>query len=122
MPTAAMVSAGVATSTLMAAPVLDDPQIIDSTAAWLLITSGIATALGTVAMYVALQRLGAPRTSAILTAQIAVAVAGSWWVLHEPVLAGQLVGGVAIIAAVVLAARNDDARPRRRDTPENLRN
>ena len=121
MPAAAMVSTGVAASTLMAAPVLDDQQIISSTAAWLLIISGIATALATAAMYVALQRLGAPRTSAILTAQTAVAVAGSWWVLHEPVLAGQLVGGVAIIGAVVLAARNDGAGPRRRDLPENLR-
>jgi drug/metabolite transporter (DMT)-like permease len=102
---AAMVSLGVATSTLLLAPVAGGFGDLDGTGWLLLVTSGAATGLGTAAMYTALGDLGAPRTSSILAGQTAVAVLGSWWLLDDPVVFGQLVGGAFIVAAVVLSAR-----------------
>jgi len=102
---AAMVSTGVAISTCAAAPLFGGFGSLSAESWGLLLAAGAATGLGTAAMYTALAALGAPRTSAILAAQTAVAVAGSWWVLGEPVVAGQLVGGAFIFMAVVLASR-----------------
>jgi drug/metabolite transporter (DMT)-like permease len=62
-------------------------------------------------MYTALATLGAPRTSSILAGQTAVAVIGSWWLLDDPVVLGQLVGGAFIVAAVVLSARSRSRPP-----------
>lgn len=108
---AALVSAGVAFSTCATSPLFGGFGSLSAASWGLLLAAGAATGLGTAAMYTALAALGAPRTSAILAAQTAVAVAGSWWVLGEPVVAGQLVGGFFIFVAVVLASRAS-ARPR----------
>jgi drug/metabolite transporter (DMT)-like permease len=102
---AAMVSAGVATSTLLLAPFFGGAGTLEGWSWCLLIAAGTATGLGTAAMYTALASLGAPRTSAILAAQTAVAVTGSWWLLDDPVVLAQLVGGAFIFAAVVLSSR-----------------
>lgn len=102
---AAMVSTGVAASTLLLVPVTGGPGTLEGVSWVLLLTAGVATGLGTAAMYTALAALGAPRTSSILAGQTAVAVIGSWWLLDDPVVAAQLVGGAFIVAAVVLSAR-----------------
>lgn len=102
---AAMVSLGVAASTLALTPLTGGIGTLTGSSWVLLLASGIATGLGTAAMYTALAALGAPRTSSILAAQTAVAVLGSWWLLNEPVVAAQLVGGTFILGAVVLSAR-----------------
>ncbi len=109
---AALVSAGVAFSTCATAPLFGGFGSLSAESWALLLAAGAATGLGTAGMYTALAALGAPRTSAILAAQTAVAVAGSWWVLGEPVVAGQLVGGAFIFVAVVLASRASAPRPR----------
>lgn len=100
-----MVSTGVAASTLLVAPVAGGFTGFDATSWVLLLAAGAATGVGTAAMYTALAALGAPRTSSILAGQTGVAVLGSWWLLDDPVVAGQLVGGAFIVAAVVLSAR-----------------
>jgi probable blue pigment (indigoidine) exporter len=105
---AAMVSAGVAVSTLVLAPLFGGAGTLEGVSWLLLLGAGAATGFGTAAMYTALAALGAPRTSAILAGQTGVAVLGSWWLLDDPVVLGQLVGGAFIVAAVVLSAR---ARP-----------
>jgi drug/metabolite transporter (DMT)-like permease len=102
---AAMVSAGVAASTLVLAPFFGGAGTLTGWSWIMLLAAGAATGLGTAAMYTALASLGAPRTSAILAAQTAVAVTGSWWLLDDPVVAGQLIGGAFILAAVVLSSR-----------------
>jgi drug/metabolite transporter (DMT)-like permease len=102
---AAMVSTGVAVSTLALTPLSGGVGTLSGVSWVLLLSAGVATGLGTAAMYTALAALGAPRTSSILAGQTAVAVLGSWWLLDEPVVLAQLVGGTFILAAVVLSAR-----------------
>ena len=108
---AAMVSAGVAVSTLVLAPFFGGAGTLEGWSWGMLLAAGAATGLGTAAMYTALASLGAPRTSAILAAQTAVAVTGSWWLLDDPVVAGQLIGGAFIFAAVVLSSRAPRSAP-----------
>jgi drug/metabolite transporter (DMT)-like permease len=107
---AAMVSAGVAASTLAFSPLLGGFGALAGWSWALLFAAGVATGLGTAAMYTALASLGAPRTSAILAAQTAVAVGGAWWLLDDPVVLVQLLGGAFIFAAVVLSSRAGLAR------------
>ncbi len=106
---AAMVSTGVAVSTLILAPAFGGAGTLEGVGWVLLLAAGVATGLGTAAMYTALAALGAPRTSAILAGQTAVAVIGSWWLLNDPVVLGQLIGGAFIVAAVVLSALSGPA-------------
>lgn len=108
---AAFVSVGVAFSTLVLTPLTGGTGTIDGPALALLLSSGAATGLGTAAMYVALARIGAPRTSSVLVAQAGVAVLGSWLFLGDPVVAAQLAGGACIVAGVVLAAGARAAAP-----------
>lgn len=107
---AAMVSVGVAVSTLALVPFTGGLGTVDAGSWALLLAAGAATGLATAAMYTALATLGAPRTSSILVGQTGVAVLGSWWLLDDPVVLGQLLGGTFIVAAVVLAARSDPAQ------------
>jgi len=101
---AAWVSFGVALSTLVVAAARGELYLF-STRSWLiLVAAGAATGLGTAGMYRTLTALGPPSTSVLLSLQTVVAITGSALLLGEPVLLGQVAGGVGILAAIALAA------------------
>lgn len=104
---ATWVSFGVAASTLSLALLLGEFHAL-STSAWLiLIVSGATTGLGTAAMYVTLAALGPAPTSVLLSLQTVVAIVGSALVLAQPILIGQILGGVAILGAIAVSAASN---------------
>jgi drug/metabolite transporter (DMT)-like permease len=101
---AAWVSFGVAASTLLIALPLGELESF-SARAWLtLVISGALTGLGTAGMYVMLAALGPAPSSVLLSLQTVVAIIGSALILGQPVLAGQIIGGIAILVAIALGA------------------
>lgn len=101
---AAWVSFGVAASTLLIALPLGELGSF-STRAWLtLVISGALTGLATAGMYVMLAALGPAPSSVLLSLQTVVAIIGSALILGQPVLAGQIIGGAAILCAIALGA------------------
>jgi drug/metabolite transporter (DMT)-like permease len=113
---AAWVSFGVAASTLLIAFPLGELESF-SARAWLaLIISGALTGLATAGMYVMLAALGPAPSSVLLSLQTVVAIMGSALLLGQPVLAGQIIGGIAILVAIALGAlgvrRESEAIPR----------
>jgi drug/metabolite transporter (DMT)-like permease len=55
-------------------------------------------------MYVMLAALGPAPSSVLLSLQTVVAIIGSALILGQPVLAGQIIGGIAILVAIALGA------------------
>jgi drug/metabolite transporter (DMT)-like permease len=101
---AAWVSFGVAASTLLIALPLGELESF-SARAWLtLVISGALTGLATAGMYVMLAALGPAPSSVLLSLQTVVAIIGSALILGQPVLAGQIIGGIAILVAIALGA------------------
>jgi drug/metabolite transporter (DMT)-like permease len=101
---ATWVSFGVATSTLMLALLLGELENF-SVRTWLvLVVSGAFTGLGTAGMYVMLAALGPAPASVLLSLQTVVAITGSALFLEQPVLAGQIIGGAAILGAIAISA------------------
>lgn len=101
---AAWVSFGVAAATLLIAFPLGELESF-SARAWLnLVISGALTGLGTAGMYVMLAALGPAPSSVLLSLQTVVAIIGSALILGQPVLAGQIIGGAAILCAIALGA------------------
>jgi drug/metabolite transporter (DMT)-like permease len=101
---AAWVSFGVAASTLLIALPLGELETF-SARAWLtLVISGALTGLATAGMYVMLAALGPAPSSVLLSLQTVVAIIGSALILGQPVLAGQIIGGIAILVAIALGA------------------
>jgi drug/metabolite transporter (DMT)-like permease len=79
------------------------------------LTYGLATGIAFAALYAALRRLGATRTSVWLNLEAVTAVVLAGLFLGETLLPVQLVGGVAVGVGAVLATL---ASGERRDTPE----
>jgi drug/metabolite transporter (DMT)-like permease len=101
---AAWVSFGVAASTLLIALPLGELESF-SARAWLtLVISGALTGLATAGMYLMLAALGPAPSSVLLSLQTVVAIIGSALILSQPVLAGQIIGGAAILCAIALGA------------------
>lgn len=107
---AAWVSLGVALSTLLVAAARNELQLYSARSWLILLAAGAATGLGTAGMYRTLVALGPPSTSVLLSLQTVVAIGGSALLLGQPVLLGQVAGGVAILAAIALAAWSRRAR------------
>lgn len=78
---------------------------------WLMIANGVATASAFALLFAALKRLGASRTSVVMTLEALSAVVLGALVLGEPLAAVQLVGGAAILAATVLISTSKAAPP-----------
>ena len=55
-------------------------------------------------MYVMLAALGPAPASVLLSLQTVVAITGSALFLEQPVLAGQIIGGAAILGAIAISA------------------
>jgi drug/metabolite transporter (DMT)-like permease len=111
---ATWVSFGVATSTLMLALLLGELENFSMRTWLVLVVSGAFTGLGTAGMYVMLAALGPAPASVLLSLQTVVAIAGSALFLEQPVLAGQIIGGAAILGAIAisaLAARRETGEP-----------
>lgn len=98
------VSFGVALSTLVAGAARGELHLFSIRSWLLLVAAGAATGLGTVGMYLTLSALGPPSASVLLSLQTVVAISGAALLLGEPVLLGQVTGGVGILAAILLAA------------------
>ena len=116
---ATWVSFGVATSTLMLALLLGELENFSGRTWLVLVVSGAFTGLGTAGMYVMLAALGPAPASVLLSLQTVVAIAGSALFLEQPVLAGQIIGGAAILGAIAisaLGARRETGEPL--DQPE----
>ncbi len=101
---AAWVSLGVAASTLLIALPLGELESFSGRAWLTLVISGALTGLGTAGMYVMLAALGPAPSSVLLSLQTVVAIIGSALILGQPVLAGQIIGGAAILCAIALGA------------------
>ena len=101
---ATWVSFGVATSTLMLALLLGELENFSGRTWLVLVVSGAFTGLGTAGMYVMLAALGPAPASVLLSLQTVVAIAGSALFLEQPVLAGQIIGGAAILGAIAISA------------------
>jgi drug/metabolite transporter (DMT)-like permease len=71
----------------------------------LLVVYGAATAVAFACLFAGLSRLGASRTAVVMTLEAFVAVALGAAFLGESLVATQLVGGTAIVAAAVVIAR-----------------
>jgi len=83
---------------------------------WLwLALNALATASAFSFLFAALRRLGASRTSVVMTLEAFSAIVLSWLFLGETLGALQAVGGAAVLAAAALIAlgrAREDARPR----------
>jgi len=71
----------------------------------LLVVYGAATAVAFACLFTGLSRLGASRTAVVMTLEAFVAVALGAVFLGESLVAAQLAGGAAIVAAAVVIAR-----------------
>ena len=71
---------------------------------WLLGLNGLATAAAFALMFAALKRLGPSLTAVVMTLEALSAVVLGALLLHERVIAIQVVGGAAILTATVLIA------------------
>ena len=104
MRTAAWVAAGAALGSLAqgaATGALDAPG-----GRWaLLLAYGAFTAAAFTLMFAALARLGARRTSVVMTLEAAFTVALAMALLGEPIGAVQALGGAAVLAATIVVAR-----------------
>jgi len=114
---AAWVSFGVALVTLTVALSRGEWHVLSARAFLILGFAGAATGLGTAGMYVTLALLGPAPTSVLLSLQTLVAIVGSALVLSQPILARQAAGGLAIIAAIALAALGQRVSRRRPSAP-----
>ena len=70
-----------------------------------LLAYGAFTAAAFTLMFAALARLGARRTSVVMTLEAVFAVALATALLGEPLGLGQAVGGAAVLAATIVVAR-----------------
>lgn len=68
----------------------------------LMLLNGLATASAFSLLFAALRLIGASRTAVVMTFEAMSAVALGWLLLDEPLTAIQLLGGAAIVAAIVL--------------------
>ena len=68
----------------------------------LMLLNGLATASAFSMLLAALRLIGASRTAVVMTFEAMSAVALGWLLLDEPLTAIQLLGGAAIVAAIVL--------------------
>ncbi len=104
MRTAAWVAAGAALGSLAQGTLsgaLDAPG-----GRWtLLLAYGAFTAAAFTLMFAALARLGARRTSVVMTLEAVCAVALAVALLGEPLGTGQAVGGAGVLAATIVVAR-----------------
>ncbi len=104
MRTAAWVAAGAALGSLAQGALtgaLDAPA-----GRWtLLIAYGAFTAAAFTLMFAALARLGARRTSVVMTLEAVFTVALAVALLGEPLGTGQAAGGVAVLAATIVVTR-----------------
>lgn len=100
---AAWVSFGVALVTLTVALSRGEWHVLSGRVLLILGVAGAATGLGTAGMYVTLALLGPAPTSVLLSLQTVVAIVGSALVLSQPILVRQVMGGLAIIAAIAVA-------------------
>lgn len=87
-----------------------------------LVVYGAATALAFACMFAGLSRLGASRTAVVMTLEAFVAVALGAAFLGESLVAAQLVGGTAIVAAAAVIARSRQQAPRIRHPHESVEN
>lgn len=89
-----------------------------------LVVYGAATALAFACIFAGLARLGASRTAVVMTLEAFVAVALGAAFLGEPLVAAQLVGGTAIVAAAAVIARSrpQAVAPRARHPHESVEN
>ncbi len=91
---------------------------------WLMIASGLATACAFVLLFAALERLGASRTSVVMTLEALSAVVLGALLLDERLGPVQLIGGLAILAATVLVSTAGAPAPAaaapHRDPPVNV--
>ncbi len=71
----------------------------------LLIAYGLFTAAAFTLMFAALGRLGARRTSVVMTLEAVFAVGLAMLLLGEPLTPGQAIGGACVLAATTLVAR-----------------
>lgn len=101
---AAWVSLGTATSTLSLSAVRGVSSIDGEQWRWLLV-AGVTTGVATACMYAALARAPASQVAVVLALQTLVALWLGAWLLGEPVVAAQVVGGAAILAAAWVSAR-----------------
>ena len=104
MRTAAWVAAGAALASLAQGTVtgtLDAPAGQGP----LLLAYGAFTAAAFTLMFAALARLGARRTSVLMTLEVVFAVGLAIVLLGEPLGPGQALGGAAVLAAAILVAR-----------------
>ncbi|HMC51642.1 MAG TPA: DMT family transporter, partial [Acidimicrobiales bacterium] len=69
-----------------------------------LVAYGLETAVAFALMFLALARIGASRTSVVMTLEALFAVVLGAAVLGETLTAGQVVGGAAILAATAVIA------------------
>lgn len=69
---------------------------------WLMVANGVATAAAFSLLFAALRSLGASRTAVVMTLEVLSAVVLAALLLGETIGPVQLVGGAAILAAVVL--------------------
>jgi drug/metabolite transporter (DMT)-like permease len=104
MTTAAVVAAGAALGSTARGALTHSLQAPG--ARWtLLIGYGIFTAAAFTLMFAALGRLGARRTSVVMTLEAVFAVALAVLMLGEPLTPGQAVGGACVLAATTLVVR-----------------
>jgi drug/metabolite transporter (DMT)-like permease len=71
----------------------------------LLVAYGLFTAAAFTLMFAALGRLGARRTSVVMTLEAVFAVGLATLVLGEPLTPAQAAGGACVLAATTLVAR-----------------
>ena len=89
------------------------PQLPSEAGAWLALVGValIGTVVAVAAFFAALERLGAPDTAVVSTAEPVVAVAVAAVVLGERLGPLQVVGGVLVLVAVVVLARQPAPAP-----------
>lgn len=99
-----MAAAGVVCSVLATAQRADLPRSADG---WWAVAgvSLFGTVLGVAAFFAALTRLGPSDTAVLSTAEPVVSVGAAYLVLGETLTGLQLLGGLAVVAAVVVLAR-----------------
>lgn len=104
MVTAALVAAGAALSCLVQGALTHDLQVPDRQ--WTLLTTyGVFTAAAFTLTFAALSRLGARRTSVVMTLEAVCTVGLATLLLGEPLGPAQVAGGACVLAATAVVAR-----------------
>jgi drug/metabolite transporter (DMT)-like permease len=101
---AAWVSLGTATSTLVISSLGGAPRVEAGHWPWLVV-AGVTTGVATACMYAALASAPASRVAVVLALQTLVALFLGAWLLGEAVSAAQIAGGAAILAAAAVSTR-----------------